>query len=610
MALNINGRMKVKTLRADFKKEFGLTLRVYDGRSFANDDSTLAAIRKGDSKGGEFGPRKNTKVGNLEDKIMDMFGIKTQVAGSDDSYLCDNDLTLSGALEADQKKMEKKSKKSAKTVTVEFKFKAKGVQISSYEINEETQRLLEQNADDGFPRSPVEIFEENCHQYTLLTYGISASNDNLEKTVSIDGKEQPFAIADSELADFSVPGEPVVIDGEGGTIFYEQDALITERLMADSVLSAQLKGCILDVDGANEAFYNYIPGKSGPIAEGNAVIYEIIPYSTGTLRISFEADKDFKLQDVRLLKDDPDQPGVYESDWIQGATKYELSNHYYTEVLWEVMDSHPDSALDEDTIRGIIYKGERHDGELDFMGGNGWYQSFTRSDDGSKLIVSYVINGWLNDASEESSEESWDIDDLLLMDEDEEDLAQNPDTPASVLEKLADNEDEHVRNRVAGNPNTPASVLEKLAGDETVRWIVAENSSTPASVLEKLSEDEDEDVRREIAGNSSTPASVLEKLSEDEEDSVRCQIAGNSSTPVSLLEKLSEDEDEDVRRRVAENSSTPATVLEKLAADEDKYVRGEVAENSNTSVSVLEKLAKDEDEDVRDVVTDNPNYLK
>jgi hypothetical protein len=50
MALNINGRMKVKTLRADFKKEFGLTLRVYDGRSFADNDSTLASIRKGDSK--------------------------------------------------------------------------------------------------------------------------------------------------------------------------------------------------------------------------------------------------------------------------------------------------------------------------------------------------------------------------------------------------------------------------------------------------------------------------------------------------------------------------------------------------------------------------------
>ena len=119
MALNINGRMKVKTLRADFKKEFGLTLRVYDGRSFADDDSTLAAIRKGDSKGGEFGPRKNTKVGNLEDKIMDMFGIKTQVAGSDDSYLCNNDLTLAGALEADQKKVAKKSKKTKEEVSAD-----------------------------------------------------------------------------------------------------------------------------------------------------------------------------------------------------------------------------------------------------------------------------------------------------------------------------------------------------------------------------------------------------------------------------------------------------------------------------------------------------------
>ncbi len=108
MALNISGRMKVKTLQAQFKEEFGLTLRVYDGRSFADEDATLASIRKGDTKGGEFSPRKNTKVGNLEDRIMDMFGIKTQIAGSDDSYLCDNDKTLAGALEADKKLMLKR----------------------------------------------------------------------------------------------------------------------------------------------------------------------------------------------------------------------------------------------------------------------------------------------------------------------------------------------------------------------------------------------------------------------------------------------------------------------------------------------------------------------
>jgi hypothetical protein len=69
MALNINGRMKVKTLRADFKKEFGLSLRIYVGVNFADEEATLASIRKGDSKGGEFSPQRNTKVGNLESNL-------------------------------------------------------------------------------------------------------------------------------------------------------------------------------------------------------------------------------------------------------------------------------------------------------------------------------------------------------------------------------------------------------------------------------------------------------------------------------------------------------------------------------------------------------------
>jgi hypothetical protein len=117
-SMNINGRMKVKTLKSQFETEFGLTLRVYDGRSFADDESTLASIRKGDSKGGEFAPRKNTKIGNLEDKVEEMFGIKVQIAGSDDSYLCGNDLTLLGAFEKDEKKLGRKIKKEAKSADV------------------------------------------------------------------------------------------------------------------------------------------------------------------------------------------------------------------------------------------------------------------------------------------------------------------------------------------------------------------------------------------------------------------------------------------------------------------------------------------------------------
>jgi hypothetical protein len=38
--------MKVSTLQEGFLKEFGLTLRVYDGRSFADPTQTLGQVRK------------------------------------------------------------------------------------------------------------------------------------------------------------------------------------------------------------------------------------------------------------------------------------------------------------------------------------------------------------------------------------------------------------------------------------------------------------------------------------------------------------------------------------------------------------------------------------
>jgi len=112
MAITITGQMNISTLQERFNEEFGLTLRVYDGRSFADPSKTIAAVRK--KKGsGELSVRKSMQVGNLEDKIMDLYGIKVQIAGSDDSYLCDNSLTLAKAIEKDALKLAKKSKKNA-----------------------------------------------------------------------------------------------------------------------------------------------------------------------------------------------------------------------------------------------------------------------------------------------------------------------------------------------------------------------------------------------------------------------------------------------------------------------------------------------------------------
>lgn len=94
---SIDGRMKVKTLKKQFKDAFGATLRIYKGVGFADDDATLASIRAEGAKGGEVKVVGNMKVGNFEDKMKEVFGIKVQVANANDSALASNSVTISAA---------------------------------------------------------------------------------------------------------------------------------------------------------------------------------------------------------------------------------------------------------------------------------------------------------------------------------------------------------------------------------------------------------------------------------------------------------------------------------------------------------------------------------
>lgn len=97
----LDGRTKVKTLKANFKKEFGGTLRVYKSVSckgaFADEEATLASIRAEGTKGGELVVKGNMQVGNFEKKVAELYGIGVQVANSDDSKLADNSITLTAS---------------------------------------------------------------------------------------------------------------------------------------------------------------------------------------------------------------------------------------------------------------------------------------------------------------------------------------------------------------------------------------------------------------------------------------------------------------------------------------------------------------------------------
>jgi len=91
--LSIDGRMKVGTLRKNFKEQFGVGLRVYTGKKFASDNVTLSSIRGENAKGGKFNIHGRTKVGNVEKMFKDTMGIKIQIEDKA-GELADNDLSL------------------------------------------------------------------------------------------------------------------------------------------------------------------------------------------------------------------------------------------------------------------------------------------------------------------------------------------------------------------------------------------------------------------------------------------------------------------------------------------------------------------------------------
>jgi hypothetical protein len=108
--LSITDQFKVALLQKKFLSEFGLNIRIYDGRSQANPDAILANLGKHKGTGKAVLVTKNTEVGDFEDKFMKEFGLKVEVFGSDDSYLCNKDFALNAAQQADTIKLARKSK--------------------------------------------------------------------------------------------------------------------------------------------------------------------------------------------------------------------------------------------------------------------------------------------------------------------------------------------------------------------------------------------------------------------------------------------------------------------------------------------------------------------
>ena len=98
----IASNKKLKTIQAEFKDNFGLTLRIYKGKQFADPDLTIAGLNKKTSqdiqaKNDDLSIKASTKIGDFEKLIEKHFGLTIQVANEFDTYCVNDKYTLGQA---------------------------------------------------------------------------------------------------------------------------------------------------------------------------------------------------------------------------------------------------------------------------------------------------------------------------------------------------------------------------------------------------------------------------------------------------------------------------------------------------------------------------------
>ena len=273
-------------------------------------------------------------------------------------------------------------------------------------------------------------------------------------------------------------------------------------------------------------------------------------------------------------------------------------------------------ANKSDLVRACGYVGQRADGSerLNFTA---FYEA---------LLEAKGVNRSAEDDDEEENEEStppeqsidlpaeWkELDNSEIV----ERLKNCPDLNSEILSALAGSDEWVVRQAVAWHDNTPASILETLANDDDsdVQQAVKERSlpldwrfmtqdekvealqsdEISTNIIETLASSENWSLRQAVAWSPSTPDSVLARLRDDDDNDVKFAASEGRILPVEWRFLSVSDKKE----RLAEQP-VPKDILAVLAVDpRDRDVRWAVALHSGTPEELLSKLAEDDDANVQ-----------
>lgn len=215
-------------------------------------------------------------------------------------------------------------------------------------------------------------------------------------------------------------------------------------------------------------------------------------------------------------------------------------------------------------------------------------------------------------------------------------LARNTSlTSEAAQDRLVCDEDNLVREALAGNLNLTEEIQEELAYDDSswVRFDLSRNPSLmmrPQRILadddgdfilflarvsnltterqQTLAQDDDAEIREALAENPNLTMELQQTLADDDAVEVRRALAGNPNLTMELQQTLADDGAE-VRRALAGNCNLTPELQQTLANDDDSEVRRALAHNRNLTAEVQQMIAEDDDIWVLFELSKNPNLV-
>jgi len=219
------------------------------------------------------------------------------------------------------------------------------------------------------------------------------------------------------------------------------------------------------------------------------------------------------------------------------------------------------------------------------------------------IAFSIIKHGWLEEKYRNFVEERVNASNHAFK------FAALENTPINILEKLAKDSKNTVREAVAGNHSTPSTTLTLLAKDREifVRRNVASNPNTSREVLAELAKDDATLVIAALVENPNAPKDLLDKLASDSSETVRGAIAANYAAPREILERFINDVSDFVRSQLAKNPQISSDSVTKLAADPHVWVRTSIISRSDLSLELMKFFTKDKVNDNREMLARRAN---